>query len=101
MTIVYKRSNGYGDIDTGAEPERLGRRLYEAQALHADLERGKPLADHLGVQDAGRVRELCQWYCELVNWVGQLRADYDVMRRCALGEAEFVNDQPPGGNDAS
>lgn len=80
--LVYTRENGYGTIDTNSEPFQVGRRLFDTQVLYRDVEKGEQL-------NPERVKQLCHWYCELVTWVGQLRADYDVMRRCAEGKAEF------------
>lgn len=81
---IYTRENGYGHIDTHAEQFQVGRRLYDTQVLWSGIDKDptKPV-------DVAKVKELCHWYCELVAWVGQLRADYDVMRQCAEGKAEF------------
>lgn len=79
---IYTRENGYGTINTDAPEFQLGRRLYEAQVLYAKVKEGY-------VPTEKETLELIHWYCELVNWTGQLRADYNVMRECAEGKAEF------------
>lgn len=80
--IVYTRANGYGAIDIDSEPFQVDRRLWEAQNLHAKIEHGLEI-------DPREVLDLCQWYCELVANVGQLRADYRCMVEVAEGKAEF------------
>jgi len=80
---IYTRKNGYGDADTNAVQFQVGRRLHEAQVLHAKISNDEY------VPTKEELLELIHWYCELVNWTGQLRADYNVMRECAKGKAEF------------
>lgn len=80
--MIYTRQNGYGDIDPDAEQFQVGRRLYEAQIIHGKASRGETISPE-------DVKELAHWYCELVAWTGQLRADYRVMRACAEGKATF------------
>lgn len=82
-TTVYTKESGYGTIDTNAPQFQLGRRLYEAQVLYAKV------TNDGYVPTKEETLELIHWYCELVNWTGQLRADYNVMRECAEGKAEF------------
>lgn len=79
---IYTRDNGYGDIDTNAPQFQLGRRLYEAQVLYARLEKGETI-------EPAEIKKLLHWYCELVNWTGMLKAQYNIMYDCATGKAEF------------
>jgi len=91
--IVYRRSNGYGNIDIHSEPFQLGKKLFEAQGIYANLEWAKKnkIPMHLSVEEGMKVIE---WFCELVHTVGDLRSDYDVLKRCVEGKAEFVADEP-------
>jgi hypothetical protein len=78
--IVYDRADV--DIDIDAEPFQLGRRLYEAEVIHARIEKGE-------VIDPAEIKELAERYCELINWTGQLRASYRIMRDAADGKVRF------------
>lgn len=81
MNIVYRRENGYGTLDIHAEPFQVGRRLYETQRELINTEAGKPDVLKLGM--------IAQWYCELVAWVGQLRADYSSLQEVLKGKAVY------------
>lgn len=80
--IVYTRANGYGNIDTNAPEFQLGRRLYEIEVLFAKLEKGETISPE-------QIKEVIQWYAELINNVGMLRYDYECLRRVVEGKAEF------------
>lgn len=88
---VYTRKNGYGDIDTNAPHFQVGNRLYIAQKLLAKIEQARDEKLNLSGMNitSEDVKRLAEWYCELVAWVGQLRADYDAMRQVVEGKAEF------------
>lgn len=82
MSIIYCYENGYGTIDTMAEQFQVGRRLYDAQVMYGKLERKEELP-------VEQVKDLIKWYCELVNWTGQLRGHYDSMMEIINGKAEW------------
>lgn len=83
---IYTKSNGYGQIDIDSEHFELGYRLYEAQKFLSNLE------DKTKTIDFGEAVKICRYFTELVAWVGQLKADYRVMRECAEGKAVFKNE---------
>lgn len=60
MTMIYRRENGYGAIDTHSEPFQLGRRLYEVQK-----ELSRVLKEH--PHDVKKLVEIARWYCDLVS----------------------------------
>jgi hypothetical protein len=82
MTIRYCRENGYGTIDTHSEPFQLGRRLYEAQRELSRVASGQS-------PDAAKLAEIAHWYCNLVSWMGQIRADYGSLLDVINGRAEY------------
>jgi hypothetical protein len=82
MTMIYRRENGYGTIDTHSEPFQLGKRLYEAQMELSRIASGQP-------PDMAKLEEIARWYCELVPWVGQLGADYGSLLGVINGTAEY------------
>jgi hypothetical protein len=86
MTMVYRRENGYGTIDTYSEPFQLGRRLYEAQQELSRIQSGQP-------PDAAKLVEVAHWYCELIYAVGELRADYGSLLDVINGTAEYEYDE--------
>jgi hypothetical protein len=82
MTMIYRRENGYGTIDTHSEPFQLGRRLYEAQRELSRVASGQS-------PDAAKLAEIAHWYCNLVSWMGQIRADYGSLLDVINGRAEY------------
>ena len=62
-----------GTININHSVFQLGRTLYDAQVVLADIDAGKAV-------ESARVRELALTLCYLVNAVGQLRAEYASMR---------------------
>lgn len=68
-----------GTINTHHTVFQLGLFLYEAQVLHRDAEmeaRGETNARCYKPVTPQRTMEVCRRYCQLINAVGQLRAEY-------------------------
>lgn len=63
-------------INTNHPVFQVGRFLYDAQVVHARLEKGETI-------EPETIKLLCERYCQLVTAVGQLRAYYkDLEREC-------------------
>jgi hypothetical protein len=86
MTMIYRRENGYGTIDTHSEPFQLGRRLYEAQKELSRIQSGQS-------PDVAKLAQVVRWYCELIYAVGELRADYGSLLDVINGMAEYEYDE--------
>jgi hypothetical protein len=83
---VYRRSDGYGIIDTKAPRFQLGCRLFEVQSLLHQVKCGDLI-------EPDKVRQVCEWYEDLAVLLLRLKTDYEIMRSCAEGKAEYRSDE--------
>lgn len=66
-----------------------GRYLYEAQVLYTDAEAwrdGRKATSWTSDVTPERVVLICKRYCQLINALGQLRADYNTLREIVEGK---------------